>query len=57
MLDAGASFTLCTRNGFIITEDNTDNPFTDFNSVVERGFPVSLMPASVIFTVGASLAL
>ena len=41
MLGAIPYFNLCPKNDLIITQDNTDNPVTNFKSGVERDlFPV-----------------
>ena len=50
MLDYGSSFNLCPRNYSILTQRNTYNSVAYLNSGVVRGFPVSLLSASVIST-------
>ena len=53
MLGAGSSFSTCPKY-FIHTKYIKDNPVTDLDSGVERGFPVSLVLTSVIYTSVAS---
>ena len=51
VLGAGLLLALCPINHLIITQENTDNQVTNFNSEVERGFPASLVSTSVLYTV------
>ena len=37
------------RNEYILTQNNIDNSVTNFNSVVERDFPASLVSDSFLF--------
>ena len=57
MLGAVSYFTLCPRNDFILTQDNTDNKVTNLNSGLHRGFTASLVRTSVMSTVDVSMAL
>ena len=50
VLGSSSSFTLSPINDLVITQDSTDNPVTELNYLVERGFPVSSVSTSVLST-------
>ena len=57
MLGAGSSSILCPRNDLILTQYHIDNPVTNLNSGVERGFPDSLVSTSFLSTAVTSPSL
>ena len=48
MVDAGSSFTMCSRNDFIINQQKINNSVKDLSYEAERVFTPSLLSASVL---------
>ena len=53
MVETGSYLNLYPRNDSILTKKHTYYPVKNLNYESERGFPASLVPASIISTVDA----